>query len=65
MSWGLKERKVMKKKDLIELIKSIQDNQDVDETLKDSELAKKFGGLETFKEKMKSDSITRQLKLSF
>lgn len=45
----------MKKKDLLELIKTIQDDQEVDDTLKESELAKKFGGLEAVKEKVKSD----------
>jgi hypothetical protein len=45
----------LKKKDLLELIKSIEDDMDVDDSLKDSELAKKFGSLDVFKEKIKSD----------
>lgn len=45
----------MLKKDLLELIKDIEDDKDVDEILATSELATKFGGLETFKQKISTD----------
>ncbi|MBY6797085.1 DUF4355 domain-containing protein [Clostridium botulinum] len=45
----------MLKKDLLELIKDIEDDKDVDEILSTSELANKFGGLDTFKQKINTD----------
>lgn len=45
----------MIKKDLLDLINAIGDDQEVDEALKDSELVKKFSGLDTFKEKINTD----------
>ncbi|NEZ91955.1 DUF4355 domain-containing protein [Clostridium botulinum] len=45
----------MLKKDLLELIKDIEDDKDVDEILATSELATKFGGLDMFKQKINTD----------
>jgi len=45
----------MLKKDLLELIKDINEDNDIDETLATSELANKFGGLEVFKQKINTD----------
>ena len=45
----------MLKKDLLELIKDIAEDKDVDETLATSELATKFGGLDVFKQKINTD----------
>lgn len=45
----------MLKKDLLNLINSLTDEQEVDETLKDSELVKKFSNLDVFKEKFNTD----------
>ncbi|NFC29187.1 DUF4355 domain-containing protein [Clostridium botulinum] len=45
----------MLKKDLLELIKDIEDDKDVDEILSTSELATKFGGLDMFKQKINTD----------
>lgn len=45
----------MLKKDLLKLIKGIEDDKDVDEILATSELATKFSGLDTFKQKMNTD----------
>ncbi|HBJ2612308.1 TPA: DUF4355 domain-containing protein [Clostridium botulinum] len=45
----------MLKKELLELIKDIEDDKDVDEILATSELATKFGGLEVFKQKINTD----------
>ncbi|MBY6878679.1 DUF4355 domain-containing protein [Clostridium botulinum] len=45
----------MLKKDLLELIKDIEDNGEVDEILATSELATKFGGLDVFKQKVNTD----------
>ncbi|NFI38789.1 DUF4355 domain-containing protein [Clostridium botulinum] len=45
----------MLKKDLLELIKDIEDDKDVDEILATSELANKFGGLDMFKQKINTD----------
>lgn len=45
----------MLKKDLLELIKDINEDDNVDEILATSELATKFGGLETFKQKINTD----------
>lgn len=45
----------MLKSELLELIKDIEDDKDVDETLATSELATKFGGLEAFKQKINTD----------
>ena len=45
----------MLKKELLELIKDIEDDKDVDEILATSELANKFGGLDTFKQKINTD----------
>ncbi|EJO5346390.1 DUF4355 domain-containing protein [Clostridium botulinum] len=45
----------MLKKDLLELIKDIEDDKDVDEILATSELATKFGGLDVFKQKVNTD----------
>ena len=42
----------MLKKDLINLINSLKDDENVDDVLKDSELVKKFSGLDAFKNKM-------------
>ena len=42
----------MLKKDLIKLIDTLKDEDDVDEAVKGSELVKKFSGLEAFKSKM-------------
>lgn len=45
----------MLKKDLLELIKGIEEDKDVDEILATSELATKFSGLDIFKQKMNTD----------
>ncbi|MBN3409949.1 hypothetical protein CJF15_12630 [Clostridium botulinum] len=45
----------MLKSELLELIKDIEDDKDVDEILSTSELATKFGGLDTFKQKIDTD----------
>ncbi|ENJ9655971.1 DUF4355 domain-containing protein [Clostridium botulinum] len=45
----------MLKKDLLELIKGIEDDKDVDEILATSELSTKFSGLDVFKQKMNID----------
>lgn len=45
----------MLKKDLLELIKGIEDDKDVDEILATSELSTKFSGLDVFKQKMNTD----------
>lgn len=45
----------MLKSELLELIKDIEDDKDVDETLATSELATKFGGLDMFKQKINTD----------
>lgn len=45
----------MLKKDLLNLIVNVKDEEDIDSTLKDSELVKKFSGLDSFKEKTNSD----------
>ncbi|WP_035293792.1 DUF4355 domain-containing protein [Clostridium sp. KNHs214] len=45
----------MLKSELLELIKDIADDKDVDETLATSELATKFGGLDMFKQKINTD----------
>ncbi|NFD31027.1 DUF4355 domain-containing protein [Clostridium botulinum] len=45
----------MLKKELLELIKDIEDDKDVDEILATSELANKFGGLDMFKQKINTD----------
>lgn len=45
----------MLKKELLELIKDIEDDKDVDEILATSELATKFGGLDVFKQKINTD----------
>lgn len=45
----------MLKKDLLELIKGMEDDKDVDEILATSELATKFSGLDVFKQKMNTD----------
>jgi hypothetical protein len=42
----------MLKKELLKLIDTLKDDDNVDDTLKDSELVKKFSGLEAFKSKM-------------
>ncbi|KEI94438.1 hypothetical protein N496_20110 (plasmid) [Clostridium botulinum A2B3 87] len=53
----------MLKKDLLKLIESVEDNQDIDELLKDTDLAKSLQDsgltLETFKEKIKNDKEFR------
>ncbi|MGJ0908860.1 DUF4355 domain-containing protein [Clostridium botulinum] len=45
----------MLKKELLELIKDIEDDKDVDEIIATSELATKFGGLDAFKQKITTD----------
>lgn len=45
----------MLKKEILELIKDIAEDKDVDEILSTSELATKFGGLEAFKQKINID----------
>ena len=45
----------MKKKELLKLIKDLQDENDIDEVIATSELAIKFGGLDVFKEKINKD----------
>lgn len=45
----------MLKKDLLELIKGIEDDKEVDEILAISELATKFSGLDIFKQKINTD----------
>ncbi|NFH48841.1 DUF4355 domain-containing protein [Clostridium sporogenes] len=53
----------MLKKDLLKLIESVEDDQDIDELLKDSDLAKSLQDssltLEAFKEKIKNDKEFR------
>lgn len=45
----------MLKKELIELIKDIEDDKEIDGAIEKSELATKLGGLDTFKEKINKD----------
>lgn len=45
----------MLKKDLLELIKDINEDDNVDNVILNSELSSKFGGLETFKQKINTD----------
>lgn len=45
----------MLKKELLELVKDIKEDENIDEILATSELATKFGGLDMFKEKINTD----------
>lgn len=45
----------MLKKDLLSLIANVQDEQEIDEVLKDSELVKKFSSLDAFKSKLSTE----------
>ncbi|NFF59840.1 DUF4355 domain-containing protein [Clostridium botulinum] len=51
----------MLKKELLKLLETMKDDEDIDEVIKKSELANKLGGLDVFKNKIESDKEFKSL----